>query len=146
MPTRYPRQATVTAWARLFRSHKLLLEAVERDLKQAGLPPLSWYDVLLEVHDAPAEGIRQYELGAQVLLPKYNLSRLLDRLEGEGLVVRRACPEDGRGSRVALTPAGRQLLRRMWRTYGDSIRERFERRLAPGEIEALSTILGKLTL
>jgi hypothetical protein len=34
----------------------------------------------------------------------------------------------------------------MWRTYGDSIRERFERRLAPGEIEALSTILGKLTL
>lgn len=139
-----PGPEAVHAWARLFRSSKLLLERAETDLKRAGLPPLSWYDVLFEVHEAPEGCIRQFELGEKVLLPKYNLSRLLDRLVTEGLVERHNCPEDKRGTVVHLTPAGRSLLKRMWKVYGRAIRTHFEERLSKTEVAALAKTLQRL--
>ena len=96
-------ETTVTAWARLMRAQQSLLARVEADLKKSGLPPLRWYDVLLELNRAGSTGLRQYELGAQLLLSKYNLSRLIDRLQKERLVDRQACAEDGRGARVRIT-------------------------------------------
>lgn len=137
-----PNKSTITAWARLLRSQGVLLGEVAAALKEAGLPPLAWYDVLLELNRGQA--LRPFELGHAVLLPKYNLSRLLDRLEAEGLVERSDCPEDGRGQTVAITTAGRELLRRMWPVYGTVIRQRFEERLEPEEIDALGLILQKL--
>lgn len=139
-----PTASTVLAWARLFRVYKVLLEQAERDLKKAGLPPLSWYDVLLEVHDAPAQRIRQFELGQKVLLPKYNLSRLLDRLQNEALLNREACAEDKRGAVITLTPKGRRLLKQMWSCYGNTIHEQFETRLASREVDQLARVLLKL--
>jgi DNA-binding MarR family transcriptional regulator len=139
-----PDRESVLAWARLFRAYKLLLEQAELDLKKAGLPPLSWYDVLLEVHDAPGQRIRQFELGQKVLLPKYNLSRLLDRLQNEALLNREACAEDKRGAVITLTPGGRRLLKRMWAVYGSTIRERFEARLSDADVAALGGTLTKL--
>lgn len=97
---------TVQAWARLMRAQQLLLERVEADLKAAGLPPLRWYDVLLELHRAGPQGLRQFEIGTAVLLTKYNVSRLIDRLEGEKLLVRQVCEAGGRGAEVRITPKG----------------------------------------
>lgn len=139
-----PKKESVAAWARLFRVYKLLLEQSEQELKRADLPPLSWYDVLLEVHDAPGQRIRQFELGQKVLLPKYNLSRLLDRLQKEALLNRETCPEDGRGAVITLTPGGRRLLKRMWEVYGGTIRERFEARLTERDLVSLERTLAKL--
>jgi len=139
-----PSPDTIVAWTRLFRGYKLLLEQTESDLKEAKLPQLSWYDVLWEVQSAPDHRIRQYELGQRVLLPKYNLSRLLDRLQKEGLLQREACPEDKRGAIIALTAKGRGLLKRMWKSYSGTILERFECRLSRTEINTFSKILEKL--
>ena len=139
-----PDDVGVAAWARLFRVYKVLLEGAEADLKSAGLPSLSWYDVLLEVYRAPKTGIRQKELGEQVLLPKYNLSRLLDRLEAQGLVERYICAEDKRGSSVCITPSGRAMLKRMWKVYGESIDQRFAQRLTQEEMRELLKVLAKL--
>lgn len=139
-----PQPATVSAWARLFRASKLLLERAEGDLKKAGLPPLSWYDVLYEVHSAPGGSIRQFELGQRVLLPKYNLSRLLDRLANEGLVDRSPCADDKRGTMVTLTAQGRALLKRMWKIYGASIQRHFEERVPAADIEHLAATLKHL--
>ncbi len=144
--TTQPQQPSVEAWARLFRAYKLLLEQAERDLKRAGLPPLSWYDVLLEVHDAPQQRIRQFELGNKILLPKYNLSRLLDRLQRESLVIREACAEDRRGAVITLTGKGRRLLKQMWNCYGNTIHERFEARVTAEEVAQLGRVLGKLVV
>ena len=49
-------------------------------------------------------GLRQFEIGAAVLLSKYNVSRLLDRLEKEKLLERYVCEEDGRGAHVYRLP------------------------------------------
>src|SRR5256885_12172319 len=79
--SRKPSDAVTKAWARLIRAREIVVGAVERDLKAAGLPPLAWYDVLLELTRAPDGRLRPFELEKETLLLQYNLSRLLDRLE-----------------------------------------------------------------
>jgi DNA-binding MarR family transcriptional regulator len=137
-------ETILTAWARLVRAQQVLLERVEERLKKAGLPPLRWYDVLLELHRAGSNGLRQFEIGAAVLLSKYNVSRLLDRLEKEKLLERYVCEEDGRGARVQITTAGHELLRRMWPVYSAAIAEHFARHYNETELKQLAVMLGRL--
>jgi DNA-binding MarR family transcriptional regulator len=139
-----PSQPVIVAWARLVRACNRLLEAVEGALKAARLPPLSWYDVLYELYRVREEGLRQFEIGARILMSKYNLSRLLDRLEGEGLVRRHACPDDGRGNRVHITQSGTELLRKMWPVYASVLEAELEAALSAREVSTLGAILGKL--
>src|SRR5215813_9555117 len=101
-PNEKPCDSVVLAWTRLVRAEQAVLRAVERDLKEAGFPPLAWYDVLLE-------------LVQKTLLAQYNLSRLLDRLEREGLIRRQTCPDDARGQWVVVTDRGRALQEKMWK-------------------------------
>ena len=114
-----------TAWMGLVKSHQYLIEKVENELKINGFPPLSWYDVLLELDKAPEGSLRLNDLGRKVLLDKYNVTRLIDRLEKEGLVSRDACQVDGRGIFACITPEGRNLRKRMWPVYFNVIKEHF---------------------
>src|SRR5215471_13976414 len=119
--TEKPSEIVVRAWARLMKAQQLALGIIEQDLKAAGLPPLVWYDVLLEVERAGGEGLRPFELERAMLLAQYNLSRLIDRMVAAGLVERRPCDDDGRGHKVAVTDAGRAMRRRMWPVYARAI-------------------------
>jgi DNA-binding MarR family transcriptional regulator len=127
------------------RAQQVLLERVEGDLKRAGLPPLGWYDVLLELSRSDTGRLRQFELGEKVLLSKHNLSRLLDRLENEQLISRQACEEDRRGANVVITRQGRALLKKMWPVYERAIGEHFGRLLAEQEATALADSLRRFT-
>ena len=108
--SRNPSEAvTVKAWIRLMRARDQVLGAIEQDLKAAGCPPLAWYDVLLELSRAPGGRLRPFEIEKETLLAQYNLSRLLDRLEKEGLVGREPCQDDARGQWVVITDKGRAV-------------------------------------
>ena len=137
-------EAVLPVWRDWLRVHKQVVDAVEARLKAAGLPPLGWYDVLIELRGCRS-GLRQYEIGERMLLSKHNLSRLLDRLEHQGLVRRNTCPEDARGSVVSFTEAGQKLLRRMWPVYEAAIDEHFARRLNQRELASLSALNRKLS-
>ncbi len=139
-----PSDQTIQAWIALHRAHRLLLEKVEKALKNTVLPSLDWYDVLLELQREKATGLRQYEISDKVLLTKYNLSRLLDRLEKNGLVQRHTSMEDGRGNRVLITDAGSKTLKQMWPVYSQSIQAHFGEKLSASETERISAILGKV--
>lgn len=137
-------ETAIKAWAGLMRAQQQLLERVEADLKHAGLPPLGWYDVLLELHRRSDGRLRQFELGEKVLLSKYNLSRLLDRLEQEGLARREVCREDRRGAYVLITREGRALCRKIWPVYEQAIARHFVRHLSEGEAERLAEMMQRL--
>lgn len=139
-----PSRTIVRAWARLLKAQRIALGAVESALKDAGLPPLGWYDVLLEVERAGETGVRPFELERTMLLAQYNLSRLLDRIEKEGYVERRMSPDDGRGQLVHITQSGRAMRRRMWPVYASSIEAVMGERLKAAEAAELAEMLGKI--
>jgi DNA-binding MarR family transcriptional regulator len=139
-----PSETVVRAWARLMRAQRLALGAVEQALTSAGLPPLGWYDALIELERAGDDGLRPFELERAMLLEQYNLSRLIDRLEKAGYVERRACADDGRGQIVAITAAGRAIRRRMWPVYAAAIEDALGRHLSAKQAESLDALMGAL--
>ena len=139
-----PCESAVRAWARLMRAHQAAFGHVEGALKAAGLPPLAWYDVLLELERAGDCGLRPFALERELLLPQYGLSRLLARMEEAGLVERRNCPSDGRGQMVVITEAGRATRRAMWPVYARALHEAVGCRLSPAESDGLADLLGRL--
>jgi DNA-binding MarR family transcriptional regulator len=139
-----PGEIEIVAWARLLKASAKLLGQVERDLKEAGLPPLAWYDALLELHRARPDGLRPGDLETEMLLPQYNVSRLVDRLEAAGYAVRRPHPQDGRGQVLQITDAGTSLVKRMWKVYGRTISGNFALKLSEGEAKRLAGLLQRL--
>lgn len=135
-----PAKHTILAWARLLKVSASLLAKVEKALKDAGLPPLNWYDVLLEVSRAGPRGLRQSDIAREVLLPKHNLSRLIDRMETQGAVTRVGCDSDGRAKQVCLTAAGKTLLREMWQVYGEEIEVRMGQPLSDAQQHMVAEI------
>ena len=137
-------EAVELAWVGLMRSQRKIFDAIEQELKQAGLPPLGWYDVMLELDRAEEGRLRPFEIEQRTLFAQPNLSRMIDRLEREGLVRREAFRDDGRGQWVVITAAGRQKRAEIWETYGAAIRRHLGEKLSEGEATTLAELLGKL--
>jgi DNA-binding MarR family transcriptional regulator len=142
--TEPPSDAVVRAWTRLERAHRTALGAVQSRLKEAGLPSLEWYDVLLELERAQPAGLRPFELQKALLFAQYNLSRLIDRMEAAGLVARAASEMDGRGQVLHTTRAGRALRRRTWPIYAEAIQHAVGRHFSEAEARTLAILLGRL--
>jgi DNA-binding MarR family transcriptional regulator len=137
-------QKALQAWVGLVRAERALLHKVEQDLAENGFPSLDWYDVLWELERAEEGRLRHRDLHPKLLLAKYNLSRLVDRMAAEGMVRRERCEKDARGAYVAITPKGRVLRRRMWPVYESAVNRHFAGRLACADIDLLNAILPRL--
>jgi len=144
MSGKLSKSATV-AWARLVRAQQTALGGVEVALKQADFPPLVWYDVLLELDRAPGGMLRHRDIERHMLLQRYSVTRIVERMEREGLVERAPCPDDGRGAMAAITETGRALRRRMWPVYESAIQAHFAGNFTEKELAVLSGYLGRLS-
>jgi DNA-binding MarR family transcriptional regulator len=139
-----PSENAVGAWVQLIRTEQTILARVEADLKDQGYPPLEWYDVLNELDQVPEGRVPQAQVQSRVLLAQYNLCRLVDRLEREGLVRRQPSPDDGRSNLLVLTEKGRELRRAMWPAYAAAIQSHLGSRLTCEEARLLAGLLGRL--
>ncbi len=108
------------------------------------MPTLAWYDVLLELERSDKDGVRPFELQAELLLPQYGMSRLLDRMERAGYVRRVSCSDDGRGQSLFITPAGIEIRKKMWTIYGPAIQKAIGDKLSPPDIRKLADMLAAL--
>jgi DNA-binding MarR family transcriptional regulator len=115
---------TLGTWRAFLNAHARVTRAISRDLAAAGLPDLSWYDVLWALYRKP---LRVKELADAVVLSPTAMSRFVDRVEKAGYVRREPDPDDRRALQITITDAGRDLLRRMWPIYSRGIEERFGR-------------------
>ena len=139
-----PGDPAVDAWRGLLVAHSRLVPAVEADLRAAGQVPLSWYDVLLELNAAPDRRLRMSELGQRTVLSRTRVSRVVDELATAGLAERQPDQADGRSSFAALTPAGREALRRAWPVYRQAIHRHLTARLTPQQCRELAALLGQV--
>jgi DNA-binding MarR family transcriptional regulator len=136
--------AVVDAWRGLLVAHSRLVPAVEADLRAAGQVPLSWYDVLLELNAAPDRRLRMSELGQRTVLSRTRVSRVVDELAAAGLAERQPDQADGRSSFAALTPAGREALRRAWPVYRQAIYRQLTSRLTLRQCRELAALLARV--
>ena len=141
-----PTAAVIEAWSSLVRAEKALIGKVEEALKKAGFPPIEWYHVLYEVDRSPHGMLKQSGVQDRTQLAQYNVCRLVDRLEREGLVERRQCTEDGRSNVLLITAKGRELRRSMWPVYAAAVEENFGARLSGAEAQQLAGLLAKLAV
>ena len=137
-------RAELTAWRMFLRAHSTVVRALENELMAEHDLPLASYDVLVQLSEAPDRRLRMTELADRVLLSRSGLTRLVDRLEREGMIRREACPSDARGTLAVLTAAGIARLREAWPTHLRGVEQHVTGRLTPDEIEQLSSLLGKL--
>jgi len=118
-------QRDLAAWRAFLSAHARAVGEIENALRDEGLPPLTWYDVLWPLYQAPDHRLRMKELGDEVVLSRTGLVRLVDRIERAGLLRREPVPGDGRGAYAVITEEGMAMLRRMWPVYARGIRTEF---------------------
>jgi DNA-binding MarR family transcriptional regulator len=125
------------AWRGMLRAHAALTKALDADLEAAHGLPLSSYEVLLYLNDAPDRRMRMRDLAASVILSRSGLTRLADRLEREGLIRRESCSSDARGAYAVLTPAGAEMLAAARKTHLAGVRSLFLQHFSNGELDVL---------
>jgi DNA-binding MarR family transcriptional regulator len=128
------------AWRGVLRAYSALVRELDAELRETHAVTLSGYEVLRFLDDSPEGRLRPGELSDAALLTPSGITRLCDRLGRDGLVTRQACDDDGRGTLIVLTEAGRRRAREARVTHLEGVRRRFLSRLKPAELDTLSTI------
>jgi DNA-binding MarR family transcriptional regulator len=94
--------------------------------------------VLIQLADAPEHRMRMCDLADSVLLSRSGMSRLVDRLQRDGLLCRAACSNDARGAFACITQAGLELLEQARPTHVAGIRRRFLTQFSEDELRLMS--------
>ena len=134
----------LAAWRAFLNAHAAVIDIIERELVEAGYLPLSEYDVLFALVEAPDHRLRMHELAREVVLSRSGLTRLVDRLEAKGLVTRERCGTDRRGAYAVLADEGLASLRQTWPMYARGIINHFARYLTDEEVTILTRALGRV--
>jgi DNA-binding MarR family transcriptional regulator len=100
--------ALVSAWHELLARHARATSSLERRLQHDHGLGVSEYEVLERLAGSDHGKSRMQDLAEAVHLSQSALSRVVGRLEKEGLAQRGMCPEDRRGIVVCITPGGRE--------------------------------------
>ena len=132
------------AWRGLLRVHSALVKALDAELLAQHALPLTSYEVLINLQAAPDRRRRMAELADGVLLSRSGMTRLVDRLERDGLLERDACTSDGRGTFAVLTDKADELLSQARRTHLDGVRERFLQHFSDEELEQLAGLWNRV--
>jgi DNA-binding MarR family transcriptional regulator len=134
----------LAAWRGMLRAHSALTRALDADLAREHDMPLSSYEVLLFLNDSDDGRMRMSELADSVLLSRSGLTRLVDRLERQGLLKRERCESDARGLFAEITPEGRRAFAAARKTHLDGVRRLFLDRFSPDELRTLGALWEKL--
>jgi DNA-binding MarR family transcriptional regulator len=134
----------LAAWRGMLRAHSELVRTLDAELTREHDLPLSSYEVLLFLNDSPDGRMRMSELADSVLLSRSGLTRLVDRLERDGLLKRERCESDARGLFAEITDEGRELFAAARQTHLDGVRRLFLDRFSRDELRTLGGLWEKL--
>jgi DNA-binding MarR family transcriptional regulator len=128
------------AWRGLLKVHASLVKALDAQLEAAHGLPLTSYEVMLHLDDAEDCRMRMHDIASSVLLSRSGLTRLVDRLERDGYVVRATCQHDARGAFACLTEQGRAKLAEARETHLAGVRSLFLTQFSDEELDVLGTL------
>lgn len=108
-----PSKESLRAWLNLIKCSKRVEQEMSDRFRENFNSSLSRFDVLAHLDLAGDQGISTTVLAGKLLASKGNITRLLDRMEQDGMIVRKPTPADRRVSKVFLTKKGAELFSEM---------------------------------
>ena len=132
------------AWRGLLRAHACLAKRLDAELEAAHRLPMTSYEVLQHLQEAPGGRMRMCDLAEQAQLSRSGLTRMVDRLEREELIERCSCDHDARGSYACLTGAGRERLQEARVTHLAVVREHFLSRFSESELGVMADMWERI--
>ncbi|GAC1627222.1 MAG: MarR family transcriptional regulator [Chloroflexota bacterium] len=131
-------------WRTFLLATRLLFAELERDMQQGADMPLTYYEVLSVLSDAPRRSLRMSELAAALQVSPSRVSHAVSRLEAAGWVRRDLCPSDRRSWFAVLTGAGFAVLEAAAPCHVASVRQHLFDQLTPAQLEQLRDIATSL--
>ncbi len=132
------------AWRNYVVGASMLADRLHRELQDGHGVSLADYEVLVRLSEQPGRRMRMSQLADEVASSKSRVSHQVARMEREGLLRRRECPEDGRGVFAELADAGMALLEASAPTHVEGVREHMIDLLSRNEQEVVAKVFGRI--
>ena len=132
------------AWSGFIRAHASIVKELDAELQAAHGLPLSSYDVLVQLSLAPNGRMQMFELAEAVHLSRSGLTRLVERLECQGLLERHRGDRDPRQVFACITKLGLERLAETTATHLAGVRRRFLERLSQTQVQQLAVVWNQL--
>lgn len=133
----------ITAVGLLVEAHAGLSARFAAQFEEHGLSPVE-FEVLTRLARSPGNQLRMTDLAAQTSLSTSGVTRVVDRMERNRLLCRRACPSDRRSSYAVVTRSGLDRLDETLPGHLRLIEQWFTGQLEPGELRAVLDGLRKV--
>ena len=139
-------QPEMRAWTTLIDVTSGVMATLDTELRAAHGLSIGEYEVLVHISEAPDHSIRMTDLAARLKLSPSGITRRIDGLVKSGLVERRQCPSDRRGSNAVLTEKGLQRLREAAPTHVRGVRAHFVDQLTERQLANLASALAAVVV
>ncbi len=106
-----PRDPRLAGWRSFLTAYSVITRQLDEELRDETGLSLFEYAALLQLAEAEGRKLRMSDLALGIVLTRSGVTRLVDRLERDGLVERYQCSSDGRGAEAVLTETGLDRLR-----------------------------------
>lgn len=136
--------AEANAWGGFLSAHARLSRRLEENLRRNSGISHAEYEVLLRLFRSDEGRLRINELAAKSVLTHSGTSRLIDRLEGAGLVERVEAQEDKRGAYAVITENGREHFKEAARQHTALVREQFLSQFSHQELKTMGSFWERL--
>ncbi len=128
------------AWRAYLAAGRLLMDRLDRELQASAGMPVAYYEVLVQLSEAPDRAMRMSELARRSLSSPSRLSHAVARLEKLGWVLRQACDTDRRGAFAVLTDEGLRVLEQAAPGHVEGIRSHLFDHLSREQVRQLREI------
>jgi len=136
--------SAIEAWVRLLRGHAAMRRTLDAQLHADHRLTVNDYEALLLLSRADGGHMRRVDLAEGLQLTASGVTRLLDGLEGHGLVEKETCASDARVTYAVLTETGRKKLEQASCSHVAAIRDLFEEHYTLEELATLAELLARL--
>ena len=131
-------------WRDFLATYSRVMAALEEDLQSQSNLPLNWFDVLVQLSEAPDTRLRMQDLASFVMMTRSGLTRRIDRMVEAGLVRREPVPGDRRSAYTALTEEGFQKLLSVVPGHRDRVEQYFRSHLSEQDAEVMRHAFGRM--
>jgi DNA-binding MarR family transcriptional regulator len=133
------------AWRAYLVGTTLLMDRLDRDLREHHDMSLPEYEILVRLSEAPEHRMRMAVLADSLSHSRSRVTHTVTRMEQDGLVLRDACVSDGRGVEAVLTDKGRQALEDAAPAHVEAVRRYLVDLVDDADFEAVGRVFDAVT-